>query len=55
MSVEMWCHNGILNTYIASKCNPHIELLLDGKSGPSWKTETLKDTWEPEWNDEFEL
>ena len=41
--------------HIASKCNPHIELLVDDKSAPLWSTTTLRDTWEPEWNDEFEL
>ena len=47
----------LCNTYtcLATKCNPSIELLVDGKSGPFWKTETLKKTWKPEWNDEFEL
>ena len=42
-------------TYLASKCNPSIELLVDGKSSTFWKTEVLKKTWKPEWNDDFEL
>ena len=44
----------IIHIYTA-KCNPYIELLVDGKSGPLRKTETLKKTWKPEWNEEFEL
>jgi len=41
--------------HTAGKCNPYVQLLVDGKSGPLWKTDTLKNTWKPVWNEEFEL